>query len=287
MEKCQLRIDNLCKPIYSLGRLEEIAVKIAGITASAKPNVLQKRILCFGSKATMSSTQQKLTAAFAQHANAKITLIELPKLSQDLLAAIKGGMLLAEKEIRQGTKIIGIATTENQRHDICGTKVKQALQKLLTTNYIELTIFKDRLLTPHTAASETPAANDIELAYMIGLILGAAHGGALIVLDNFISEIAAKIAIDLAPNVKDYILRTETPPASTLDWDIPSYLNLNMTTGGGCIAALGMKLVDASLHMLNDMKTFTDASVSVANVGPGAGRHKNIRRNKTPYDKNC
>ena len=274
MEKCQLRMDNLCKPIYSLGRLEEIAVKIAGITASAKPNVLPKKILCIGSKKSMSTTQQKLTAAFAEHAKAPVTLIELPKESQDLLASISGGMILAEKEIQQGTKIIGIATTENERHDICGTKVKQALQKLLTTNYIELSTFKERLLAPPTADFETPSTSDIELAYMIGLILGVAHGGSLIVLDNFISEIAAKIAIDLAPNVKDYILRTESPPDAALEWDIPSYLNLNMTTGGGCIAALGMKLIDASLHMLNDMKTFTEASVAVANDGPGAGRQK-------------
>jgi len=38
------------------------------------------------------------------------------------------------------------------------------------------------------------------------------------------------------------------------------------------LAALGLKLVDASLHMLNDMKTFSEAQVAVATDGPGAGR---------------
>ena len=45
-----------------------------------------------------------------------------------------------------------------------------------------------------------------------------------------------------------------------------------MTTGGGCIASLGIRLVDAALHVLNDMKTFAEASVAVADDGPGASR---------------
>ena len=39
-----------------------------------------------------------------------------------------------------------------------------------------------------------------------------------------------------------------------------------------CTACLGIKIIDAALHMLNDMKTFAEARVSVANDGPGAGR---------------
>ena len=31
-------------------------------------------------------------------------------------------------------------------------------------------------------------------------------------------------------------------------------------------------IVDAALHMLNDMKTFAEARVAVADDGPGAGR---------------
>ena len=32
MKACQLYVDNLIKPIHSLGKLEEMAVRIAGIT---------------------------------------------------------------------------------------------------------------------------------------------------------------------------------------------------------------------------------------------------------------
>lgn len=36
MEACQLYVDNLIKPIHSLGKLEEIAVRIAGVTGESQ-----------------------------------------------------------------------------------------------------------------------------------------------------------------------------------------------------------------------------------------------------------
>ncbi|WP_196599453.1 nicotinate-nucleotide--dimethylbenzimidazole phosphoribosyltransferase [Pectinatus frisingensis] len=39
---------------------------------------------------------------------------------------------------------------------------------------------------------------------------------------------------------------------------------------------IGLILIEGALHMLNDMKTFAEAAVAVANDGPGAGRQKEI-----------
>lgn len=36
MKACQLYVDNLIKPIHSLGKLEEMAVRIAGIRGGSK-----------------------------------------------------------------------------------------------------------------------------------------------------------------------------------------------------------------------------------------------------------
>jgi len=43
-----------------------------------------------------------------------------------------------------------------------------------------------------------------------------------------------------------------------------------MRLGEGTGAALGMTLIDGSLHVLNDMKTFAEARVAIAQDGPGA-----------------
>ena len=52
--------------------------------------------------------------------------------------------------------------------------------------------------------------------------------------------------------------------------NIPSYLFLEMNCDDGTGAAMGMSLIDASLHVLNDMKTFGEAEVAIAQDGPGA-----------------
>ena len=45
MEACRLYVDNLIKPIHSLGKLEDIAVRLAGITGKIKPGKLNKAIV--------------------------------------------------------------------------------------------------------------------------------------------------------------------------------------------------------------------------------------------------
>ncbi len=52
----------------------------------------------------------------------------------------------------------------------------------------------------------------------------------------------------------------------------PALLRLDVSAPGGVVASLGLKLVDAALHMLNDMKTFAEAKVPIAGDGPGAER---------------
>ena len=45
MEQCREYVDNLTKPLGSLAQLEEMAIRIAGITCRKKPARLQKAIV--------------------------------------------------------------------------------------------------------------------------------------------------------------------------------------------------------------------------------------------------
>ena len=252
MEKCQLRIDNLCKPIYSLGRLENIAVKLAGITGNSQPQNLKKAILCICSQDGLSSTQQKLTAAFAAHAQADPLQTSIH--GGSLKEAFIYGQSIAKELSTKGYKIIGIGSAEISPEDVCGKKA--AIQcNLLKTENGELRYKLEEFLS-------LPAAPELEqIAALSGFLLAAPKHHLLVVLDNESSELAAALAESFAPAIRNYVLHTQ-----------PDSLSLDMTTGGGCLAALGLKLVDASLHMLNDMKTFAEAKVAVATDGPGAGR---------------
>lgn len=72
MKACQLYVDNLIKPIHSLGKLEEMAVRIAGITGIVKPSYLSKALVIFGgdtavdgenkTKGQLSHDEMKLVA---------------------------------------------------------------------------------------------------------------------------------------------------------------------------------------------------------------------------------
>lgn len=45
MERCQLRLDNLTKPLNSLHYFEHIARQLAGITGNPRPSGLEKVLL--------------------------------------------------------------------------------------------------------------------------------------------------------------------------------------------------------------------------------------------------
>ena len=100
-----------------------------------------------------------------------------------------------------------------------------------------------------------------DAAALLGAMIAGAHNNAMIVLDDESTEIIARYAEALCPALAPYVLHVQ-----------PALLTLNMKVPGGAIACLGLKLVDAALHILNDMKTFSEAKVPVANDGPGAGR---------------
>lgn len=118
-----------------------------------------------------------------------------------------------------------------------------------------------------------------EIAGLIGVILGAAAAKAAVVLDGLLASAAALIAIKLAPQAKAYLIGTHEVPGpahkeALAILGLPAYLELDLTIGQGVGAALGISLLCASLHMLNDMMTFNEAKVAVAEDGPGAVKQK-------------
>lgn len=266
MEQCQFYIDNLTKPIHSLGALEQLAVKIAGITARAKPGMMKKSILGFLPSSFPSPKERIWSRAFAAHAQAALPIVELAAgggAEKQIRSAIFAGARLARAEIEAGRRLLGLRALNPQE--------EKAAAELLSA------CAAGGPLDPLQALI---ARQSLELAAMTGAILSAAANRAAVVLDDFPTQVAALLAVKLAPRALDYLILPGKSPDRTRGalYDmlpLPAYLNLNMSAGGGAASALGMKLVDASLHMLNDMKTFAQAAVAVADDGPGAQRQKN------------
>ena len=252
MEACRLRVDNLAKPIYCLGYLEEIAVELAGILDEERPPVDLERTLLVFENGEMSDAQHQLTAAFANHADAEVKAARL-RPDRPLTDAFDFGRETAE-DITFSSSLLALALTESDKNDPFGTKAKQMREALLNED-------GSLRFEPQDFLSHVPKSLQADAAALLGAMIAGAHNNSLIVLDDESTEIVARYAEALCPALSPYVLHVQ-----------PALLTLDMKVPGGAVACLGLKLVDAALHMLNDMKTFAEAKVPVANDGPGAGR---------------
>jgi nicotinate-nucleotide--dimethylbenzimidazole phosphoribosyltransferase len=110
----------------------------------------------------------------------------------------------------------------------------------------------------------------LEIAAMVGMILGAAKHGIAIVADGFISTAAAAIAFAIEPRVRGYLFaghQSEEPGHKVLleYIGLKPVLCLNMRLGEGTGAVLAMPIIESALCLYNGMATFTSAGVSGAN----------------------
>ena len=106
-----------------------------------------------------------------------------------------------------------------------------------------------------------------EIGVLVGVILGAAQAGRIVVLDGFISGAAALIAHSICPTVRDYLvgahLSAETGHRAALSHlALRPLLDLGMRLGEGTGPVLAMGLIESAVACLSEMATFDEAGVS-------------------------
>jgi len=109
-----------------------------------------------------------------------------------------------------------------------------------------------------------------EIGGIAGIILGCAVCKVPVVIDGFISGAGALIAYTIAPDSVNYMI----PSHSSVEkghriilskLGIKALLDFDMRLGEGTGAALGISIVEASVKILNEMATFSQAGVSEKN----------------------
>lgn len=255
MERCQHRIDNLAKPIYSLGALEQIAVEYAGIDRDERPAIIPQdlSLLCFTGQKS-NDLQLKLTQAFADQAGFKVCLAHLYP-SATPAAAFNFGRECGE-EMSSFHAVVGLAATEVDPDAPFGTMAADLHQALLLPDG-SLRYAEDEFL------QHTPVMYRNTISALMGAILAAARNSSLILLDDETTCLAARYTVKLCPAVRPYLLPVQ-----------PELLQLDLEIPGGLLACLGSSILKASMDMLNNMKTFAETDVAVAADGPGAGRQE-------------
>lgn len=108
-----------------------------------------------------------------------------------------------------------------------------------------------------------------EIAGLVGVIDEAARRGIPVVLDGFITGVAALVAVARRPAVRGALVAghqsAEAGHARVLDaLGLVPLLDLGMRLGEGSGAALAMGLVEAACRTLSEMRTFEEAGIEDA-----------------------
>ena len=104
------------------------------------------------------------------------------------------------------------------------------------------------------------AVGGFDLACMVGMYIGVALNKKLMLVDGFISSVAALLACSLNKNIQDYLLfthKSEEPGVNIiLDYlKEKTFLNMNMRLGEGTGAVLAYPIIDCAIEMINTMKS--------------------------------
>lgn len=213
-------------------------------------------------------------------------MVNGPAMTQEeVLKAIAVGMRIAEEEADKGAQLIAIGemgignttaasaiistitgvpvssvTGRGSGLDNCGLIRKVAvIQKAIEVNQPD----------PSDPLDVLMKLGGLEIAGMVGAILGAARHRIPIVVDGLISSAAALIAYELHPELRMYLLAghksVEMGQLSVFERiGVKPILDMNMRLGEGTGAVLAFNLIDSACRVLCEMGTFAEMGVSNA-----------------------
>jgi nicotinate-nucleotide--dimethylbenzimidazole phosphoribosyltransferase len=198
-------------------------------------------------------------------------------------AGIAAGIALAEELLADGTEIVGLGEM-----GIGNTTAASALAAALLPADPELVCGRGTGIDDETLARKVKvvrkalAANEealgeplatlaalggFEQTVLVGVALGVAAGGALVLLDGFVASAAALAAARLAPSARDRMIAAHRSPepghrAILEALGVRPLLELELRLGEGTGAALALPLINGALALMAEMATFDEAGVS-------------------------
>ncbi len=277
MELCQHRIDNLAKPLHSLGKLEEISRRLAGITNSEFPcsiPALKGRIplLCLTdikldgpcNPSTDIHIQQQLTWAAIDHGDLAATIGQIR--SDSPMEAFDYGRATGE-ELGLTSPIVCISRWKTEGLGVTDTYLSNLFNQQDAVSNGESDenshSRQPKLWPANEFIAHLPKSQQALAGATLGAIIGAAHNRSMVVLDDAYSAVIGLYAQEICPDISDFLFNVS-----------PDILEGDITAAGGLTAAYGVRLIQASMHVLADMKTFAETGVPPANDGQGKIRQQ-------------
>jgi nicotinate-nucleotide--dimethylbenzimidazole phosphoribosyltransferase len=312
-ETARAALDRKTKPQGSLGRLEDLAVRIAGIRREASPGQLRAVIVLAAADhgvaaRGVSAYPQEVTAqmlanfraggaavcVLARRAGAELRVFDLGVGAGTADIAEGPAMTRARAEgcLAQGDAVAAELAAEGfgivalGEMGIGNTTSASALAAAFLGVGPEAVVGRGTGLDAAALARKVEvvraalAANPVddalgrlaglggfEIAFLAGVARGAASRGVVILLDGFITGVAALAAEELSPGARDAMVAAHLSPEPghrlVLEaLGLEPLLDLGLRLGEGSGAALALPLLHASLAILEEMATFESAGVS-------------------------
>ena len=325
MADARRRQAKLAKPPGALGRLEELSIRLAGITGKVHNKIERKHLLVFAADngvvgegvssapqsvtlmQTVNLTRHKTGAStLCRHFGCGITVCDVgvnadirePKVLNRKIAygtqnIVKGPAMTREQCIQAIQT--GYALAQNTDADVIGvgemgignTTTSSAVLAVLLDADVEAvtgrgggitdqSFLKKKQVIKTAIAINQPDRNDVidvlarvggfDIAAMCGAFLGCAAKRCPVVIDGFISAVAALCAYRLCPNSVGYFISSHASYeiGYKLAMDAmglqPMFL-LGMRLGEGSGCPLAFEVLGAACAVMNDMATFDQAGI--------------------------
>ena len=325
MAKARERQAQLAKPPGSLGRLEDLSVRLAGITGKVHNKIEKKHLLVFAADngvvaEGVSSAPQSVTlmqtinltraktgaSTLCKHFGCGITVCDVgvnadikePKVLNRKIAYgtqnIVNGPAMSREQAMQAI-MTGIELAQGTDADVIGigemgigntTTSSAVLSVLLDADVDAVTgrgggitdasFLKKKQVIKDAIAINNPDKNDVvdvlakvggfDIAAMCGAFLGCAATRRPVVIDGFISAVAALCAYKRCPNSVQYFVPSHASyeigyrlAMDAMDLQPMFLLGMRLGEGSGC--PLAFEILDAACAIINDMATFDQAGI--------------------------
>jgi nicotinate-nucleotide--dimethylbenzimidazole phosphoribosyltransferase len=324
-------LDAKTKPPGSLGRLEDLACRIAAIRGSVPSGAPQPAIVVAAADhgvaaRGVSAYPQEVTAqmlvnfagggaaicVLAREAGARLVVVDagvigapqpLDGVRPEIVDGVRGtgdltlgpamsrsaavgmierGITLAEELASEGIGIVGLgemgignstsasalaaALLPADPSSVCGAGTGIDDERL--SRKVEAVRLGLGMLEPNPDPVDVLAAvGGLEIAFLVGVTLGASARRIPVLLDGFITGAAALVAGRMRQRLTgSLVAATQSPePGHALilaSLGIDPLLDLRLRLGEGTGAALALPLIRGAIAVLNDMATFDAARVS-------------------------
>ena len=328
MESARARQASLAKPPRSLGQLEEISIRIAGVTGKVFNRADKRRVLVFASdngivEEGVASAPQSVTLAqtvniargltgvgvIARHYHTETDVIDLginadfshPGVRNEKIAygtknfakepamtreqaerAVCVGIEAVQRARRDGMEIIGIGEM-----GIGNTSTSSAVLSALLDVPAEDTVsrgggvndagfLRKKEVIDHAIALHKPDPSDpidvlskvggFDLCGMTGAFLAAAALKLPVVVDGFISAVAALCAARINPLCVEYMIPSHASMERGYGMamralGLKPILMLDMRLGEGSGCPIAFEIVSTALDVIENMATFEEAAI--------------------------